>query len=75
MIGMAVLAEYYEVLVLEHPGFGVPDRPHWLDNIHHVAYSDLECLRCGPRPTPIAASVRAGSMVPLRIAWYIKRYR
>lgn len=41
---MAALAEHYEVLVPEHPGFGVSERPDWLDNIHDVAYFYLDFL-------------------------------
>jgi pimeloyl-ACP methyl ester carboxylesterase len=42
---MAALAENYDVLVPEHPGFGVSDQPDWLDNIHDVAYFYLDFLR------------------------------
>ncbi len=41
---MTALAESYDVLVPEHPGFGASDEPAWLDNIHDVAYFYLDFL-------------------------------
>jgi pimeloyl-ACP methyl ester carboxylesterase len=41
---MEALAERYDVLVPEHPGFGGSDEPAWLDNIHDVAYFYLDFL-------------------------------
>jgi pimeloyl-ACP methyl ester carboxylesterase len=38
------LAKSYRVLVPEHPGFGVKERPDWLDNIHDLAYFYLDYL-------------------------------
>jgi pimeloyl-ACP methyl ester carboxylesterase len=35
---MEALAQEFDVLVPEHPGFGGSDEPAWLDNIHDVAY-------------------------------------
>ncbi len=35
---MEDLAQDFEVLVPEHPGFGASDEPVWLDNIHDLAY-------------------------------------
>jgi len=42
---MAALAETFDVLVPEHPGFGGSDEPDWLDNIHDVAYFYLDFLK------------------------------
>jgi pimeloyl-ACP methyl ester carboxylesterase len=42
---MEKLAERYEVLVPEHPGFGQSDEPEWLENIHDLAYFYLDVLR------------------------------
>ena len=42
---MEALAERYDVLVPEHPGFGGSDEPDWLDNIHDVAYFYLDFMQ------------------------------
>ena len=42
---MEKLAERFEVLVPEHPGYGLSDEPEWLENIHDVAYFYLDFLR------------------------------
>ena len=42
---MAALAETFDVIVPEHPGFGASDMPDWLDNIHDLAYFYLDFLR------------------------------
>lgn len=41
---MTALAENYEVIAPEHPGFGASDEPDWLDDIHDVAYFYLDLL-------------------------------
>jgi pimeloyl-ACP methyl ester carboxylesterase len=38
------LAKSFRVIVTEHPGFGVKERPAWLDNIHDMAYFYLDFL-------------------------------
>jgi pimeloyl-ACP methyl ester carboxylesterase len=42
---MEKLAERFEVLVPEHPGYGRSDEPEWLENIHDVAYFYLDFLK------------------------------
>jgi pimeloyl-ACP methyl ester carboxylesterase len=42
---MEKLAQHFEVLVPEHPGFGLSDEPEWLDNIHDLAYFYLDFLK------------------------------
>jgi pimeloyl-ACP methyl ester carboxylesterase len=42
---MEKLAQRFEVLVPEHPGWGKSDEPEWLENIHDVAYFYLDFLR------------------------------
>ena len=42
---MEKLAARFEVLVPEHPGFGLSEEPEWLDNIHDLAYFYLDFLR------------------------------
>src|SRR5215470_10542621 len=41
---MRSLADSYDVIVPEHPGFGVSDTPDWLDTIHDLAYFYLDFL-------------------------------
>jgi pimeloyl-ACP methyl ester carboxylesterase len=41
---MASLAEKFDVIVPEHPGFGESDTPEWLDTIHDLAYFYLDVL-------------------------------
>ncbi len=42
---MEKLAARFEVLVPEHPGYGLSGEPEWLENIHDVAYFYLDFLR------------------------------
>jgi pimeloyl-ACP methyl ester carboxylesterase len=42
---METLAQRFEVLVPEHPGYGLSGEPEWLDNIHDVAYFYLDFLK------------------------------
>src|SRR2546430_14584264 len=39
---MEKLAQRFDVLVPEHPGYGLSDEPEWLENIHHAAYRSEE---------------------------------
>jgi pimeloyl-ACP methyl ester carboxylesterase len=42
---MEKLAGRFEVLVPEHPGYGLSDEPEWLENIHDAAYFYLDFLK------------------------------
>ncbi|HYI87603.1 MAG TPA: alpha/beta hydrolase [Burkholderiales bacterium] len=42
---MEKLAQRFDVLVPEHPGWGLSDEPEWLENIHDVAYFYLDFLK------------------------------
>jgi pimeloyl-ACP methyl ester carboxylesterase len=42
---MEALARRFDVLVPEHPGYGLSDEPEWLDNIHDTAYFYLDFLK------------------------------
>ena len=42
---MEKLAQRFDVLVPEHPGYGLSDEPEWLDNIHDAAYFYLDFLK------------------------------
>jgi pimeloyl-ACP methyl ester carboxylesterase len=41
---MEKLAQRFDVLVTEHPGYGRSDEPEWLENIHDMAYFYLDLL-------------------------------
>jgi pimeloyl-ACP methyl ester carboxylesterase len=41
---MEKLAQRFDVLVPDHPGYGQSDEPDWLENIHDVAYFYLDFL-------------------------------
>jgi pimeloyl-ACP methyl ester carboxylesterase len=41
---MGALAQKFDVIVPEHPGFGASDTPDWLDTIHDLAYFYLDVL-------------------------------
>src|SRR4051794_19835520 len=41
---MEKLAERFDVVVPDHPGYGQSDEPQWLENIHDVAYFYLDFL-------------------------------
>ncbi len=42
---MEKLAERFDVLVPEHPGYGQSGEPEWLENIHDMAYFYLDFLK------------------------------
>src|SRR5437762_384317 len=41
---MEKLAERFDVIVPDHPGYGQSDEPAWLENIHDVGYFYLDFL-------------------------------
>ena len=42
---MEKLAQRFDVLVPEHPGYGKSDEPEWLENIHDMAYFYLDFIQ------------------------------
>src|SRR2546425_12840958 len=42
---MEKLAERFDVLVPEHPGFGASDEPEWLEKMHDLGYFYLDVLK------------------------------
>lgn len=60
---MEKLAERFDVLVPEHPGYGMSEEPQWLENIHDVAYFYLDFLKkLDLRKTVIVGSSMGGWM-------------
>ena len=41
---MEKLAQRFDVIVPDHPGYGQSDEPEWLENIHDIAYFYLDFL-------------------------------
>jgi pimeloyl-ACP methyl ester carboxylesterase len=41
---LGALAERFDVIVPEHPGFGESDTPDWLDTVHDLAYFYLDVI-------------------------------
>ena len=41
---METLAQSYDLIVPEHPGFGQSDETPWLENMHDLAYYYLDLL-------------------------------
>jgi len=41
---METLAQSYDLIVPEHPGFGQSDETPWLENMHDLAYFYLDLL-------------------------------
>jgi pimeloyl-ACP methyl ester carboxylesterase len=63
-----ILAQDFDLLVPEHPGFGKSDMPDWLDNIHDLAYFYAQFLRelDVPRVHIVGASI--GGWLALEMA-------
>ena len=60
---MEKLAQRFDVLVPEHPGYGKSDEPEWLENIHDMAYFYLDFLKqLGLRNVTIVGSSMGGWM-------------
>ena len=65
---MEALAEKYDVIVPEHPGFGSSDEPAWLDNIHDVAYFYLDLLEALDLDDVHLVGMSLGGWIALEIA-------
>ena len=60
---MERLAERFDVLIPDHPGYGRSDEPAWLENIHDVAYFYLDFLeRLGLQKVVLAGASMGGWM-------------
>jgi pimeloyl-ACP methyl ester carboxylesterase len=65
---MRSLAERYDVLVPEHPGFGASDEPAWLDNIHDLAYFYLDLVEQLDLRDALLVGTSIGGWLALEIA-------
>jgi pimeloyl-ACP methyl ester carboxylesterase len=65
---MERLAERFDVLVPDHPGYGRSDEPEWLENIHDVAYFYLDFLERLGLEKVVLAGASMGGWMALEIA-------
>jgi len=65
---MTALAERFEVIVPEHPGFGASDEPDWLDNIHDLAYFYLDFLEALDLGRVHLVGMSLGGWIALEVA-------
>ena len=65
---MTALAQQYDVIVPDHPGFGLSDDPPWLDNIHDVAYYYLDFMAALNLQKVIVLGSSLGGWIAMEIA-------
>ena len=65
---MEKLAERFDVLVPEHPGYGQSDEPEWLENIHDMAYFYLDFLEQLDLKDVLLVGNSMGGWIALEIA-------
>jgi pimeloyl-ACP methyl ester carboxylesterase len=65
---MEKLAERFDVLVPEHPGYGRSDEPGWLENIHDVAYFYLDFLKQLDLKEVLLVGTSMGGWISMEIA-------
>ena len=65
---MERLAERFDVLVPDHPGYGKSDEPAWLENIHDVAYFYLDFLERLGLDKVVLAGASMGGRMALEVA-------
>jgi len=65
---MERLAGRFDVLVPEHPGFGLSDEPDWLENIHDLAYFYLDFLRALDLQNTLVVGSSIGGWLALEMA-------
>jgi pimeloyl-ACP methyl ester carboxylesterase len=62
------LAEKFDVVVPEHPGYGQSDEPQWLENIHDMAYFYLDFLEKLDLKDVLLVGNSMGGWIALEIA-------
>ena len=65
---MEALSESFDVVVPDHPGFGLSDDPEWLDNIHDVTYYYLTFLEKLDLQDIVVVGSSLGGWIALEIA-------
>jgi pimeloyl-ACP methyl ester carboxylesterase len=65
---MEKLAERFDVLIPEHPGYGQSDEPEWLENIHDVAYFYLDFLKQLDLKEVVLVGTSMGGWMAMEIA-------
>jgi pimeloyl-ACP methyl ester carboxylesterase len=62
------LAQRFDVVVPEHPGYGQSDEPEWLENIHDMAYFYLDFLEKLDLKDMLLVGNSMGGWIALEIA-------
>ena len=65
---MEKLAERFDVVVPDHPGYGQSDEPEWLENIHDVAYFYLDLLAALKLEKSVIVGSSMGGWMALEMA-------
>ena len=65
---MEKLAERFDVLVPEHPGYGQSSEPDWLENIHDVAYFYLDLFKQLDLKDIVLVGASMGGWIAMEIA-------
>jgi len=65
---MEKLAARFDVLVPEHPGYGLSEEPEWLENIHDVAYFYLDFLKKLDLKETVLVGSSMGGWIALEMA-------
>jgi pimeloyl-ACP methyl ester carboxylesterase len=65
---MEKLAQRFDVIVPDHPGYGQSDEPDWLENIHDIAYFYLDFLAALKLERVVLVGNSMGGWMALEIA-------
>lgn len=65
---MEKLAARFDVLVPEHPGYGLSGEPEWLENIHDAAYFYLDFLKKLDLKNVVVVGSSMGGWIALEMA-------
>lgn len=65
---MEKLATRFDVLVPDHPGYGLSDEPEWLENIHDVAYFYLDFFEALRLENAVVVGSSMGGWMALEMA-------
>jgi len=65
---MERLAERFDVVVPDHPGYGQSDEPEWLENIHDLAYFYLDFLAALKLERAVIVGSSMGGWIAMEMA-------